>query len=371
MWFAKYRLPDGRQVKKRVGRAHTGRGRPPAGAFTRRSAEAWLDDVLQRADAGVLPGVACPDVTFAEAAEEWLRYCREERACKPSTLVQYESAVACHLVPAFGEWKLSEITTHDLERFRSSLDAAPRTKNRLMTEAYGIFRRAQKVYGLPVNPAAGIERLRERRNVELQVFTPEEVHALARAADDQQDAAVYLVAAFTGLRMGELIALRWRDVDFAASRVRVTASFAGGQLTTPKSGKVRSVPMASVVASSLAALGQRLRWTGPDDLVFPGESGGHMDGSALRRRYKRALARAGLRPLRFHDLRHTFGTNMIARADIVRVQEWMGHADIQTTRGYLHYSPSPDDVTIADEAFATPAPAPSLPFLAPVRPANG
>jgi integrase len=101
----------------------------------------------------------------------------------------------------------------------------------------------------------------------------------------------------------------------------------------------------------LAQLGQRERWTGDDDVVFPGQLGGYLDGSALRRRYLEALERAGLRRLRFHDLRHTFGTAMIAKADILRVMEWMGHADVQTTRGYLHYRPRPDDARLADEAF--------------------
>jgi integrase len=161
-----------------------------------------------------------------------------------------------------------------------------------------------------------------------------------------------VTAAFTGLRRGELIALRWRDVDSAGSVVRVRGSFAAGQLTTPKSGKVRSVPLAPQVATALAQLGGRERWTGDDDLVFPGELGGYLDGSALRRRYLAALARAGLRPLRFHDLRHTFATRVIAKADIVRVQEWMGHADIQTTRKYLHFAPRPDDARLVAEAFA-------------------
>lgn len=352
VWFAKYRLPDGRQVKQRIGPAHTGRGRPPAGHVTKRGAEAWLQSLLERADAQMLPGSACLAVTFREAAEEWLRYSAEERACKPSTLVQYRSAVRCHLVPAFGDWLIGDITPHDLERFRSTLTFSARSKNRLMTEAHGIFKRAMKVYGLPRNPAAEVERLRVRSATDLQVFSPEEVHALVRAAACEQDAAIFLVAAFTGLRMGELIALRWRDVDFTASRVRVAGSFSGGQLTTPKSGKVRSVPMASVVASALARLAAREHWTGPDDLVFPGELGAWLDNSALRRRYKDALRRAGLRQLRFHDLRHTFGTNMIAKADIVRVQEWMGHADIQTTRRYLHFRPQHDDAALVAEAFA-------------------
>jgi DNA-binding CsgD family transcriptional regulator len=157
-----------------------------------------------------------------------------------------------------------------------------------------------------------------------------------------------MTAAFTGLRRGELLALRWRDVDFEASAIRVRASHSGGARTMPKSGRVRSVPMAPDVGQVLARLGQRPRFTSDDDLVFAGELGGYLDGSALRRRYDRALRRAGLRPLRFHDLRHTFGTRMMGRADIRRVQEWMGHADIQTTMKYLHYVPRHDDAALVE-----------------------
>src|SRR6266699_453871 len=182
--------------------------------------------------------------------------------------------------------------------------------------------------------------------------------ALVRAAASEQDAAIYLTAAFTGLRRGELLALRWRDVDFAGSVIRVRGSFAGGALTTPKSGRVRSVPMASEVGCALAQLSRRASLTDDDDLVFVGELGTYLDGSALRRRYERALARAGLRRLRFHDLRHTFGSRMIAKADIRRVQEWMGHADIQTTMKYLHYAPRPEDAALVDEAFRLEQPQP-------------
>ena len=108
------------------------------------------------------------------------------------------------------------------------------------------------------------------------------------------------------------------------------------------------------MASALARLGQRGLATADDDLVFLGGLGGFLDGSALRRRYKAALARAGLRLLRFHDLRHTFGTRMIAHADIRRVQEWMGHADVQTTMQYLHYAPRGDEAELVARAFARP-----------------
>ena len=99
----------------------------------------------------------------------------------------------------------------------------------------------------------------------------------------------------------------------------------------------------------------RVHHEGEDELVFAAAAGSFLDGSALRRRYKSALQRAELRPLRFHDLRHTFGTRMIAKADIRRVQEWMGHADIQTTMRYLHYAPRAEDARLVAEAFQVEA----------------
>jgi integrase len=118
--------------------------------------------------------------------------------------------------------------------------------------------------------------------------------------------------------------------------------------------------LAPDVATALAELGARADWVGDDDLVFVGDTGNYLDGSALRRRYKLALSEAGLRQLRFHDPRHTFGTRMIAVADVRRVQEWMGHADIQTTMRYLHYPPRAEDARLVAKAFEVRQPADSL-----------
>jgi integrase len=355
VWYAKYRLPDGRQVQKKIGPAWTERGRPAAGYFTKRTAEAWLRDALDQARRGTLPGMVRTGVTFADAAAEWLRFIEEDRERKPSTLVDYRSALRAHLVPAFGEKPIESITTEDIEAWRRSLvGLSNRSKNKLLIQLHGVFRRAQMVWAIQVNPLARVEKHPMRPSGDIQVFSPEEVWALVRAAASEMDGAIFLTAAFTGLRMGELLALRWRDVDFAGSTIRVRASWAGSALTTPKSGKVRSVPLAPDVASTLAQLGRREHWIGEDDLVFASELGTYLDGSALRRRYKAALDRAALRPLRFHDLRHTFGTRMIAKADIRRVQEWMGHADIQTTMRYLHYAPHEQDARLVAEAFALP-----------------
>jgi integrase len=367
-WYAKYRLPDGHQHKKKIGPAWTGRGRPAEGFHNERTANDWLDDVLERAREQVARGVASSDdVLFEAAAHEWLRYCEEDRSCKPSTMRDYRCSVEARLIPAFGGRRLDDITAQHIERWRATLKVSPRTKNKLLTQLYGIFKRAMKIFGLRVNVAAAVEPLRVPKSCAIEVFNPEEIMALCRAAANEQDAAIYLVAAFTGMRRGELIALCWREVDFINNVIRVRASFSAKALTTPKSGKARPVPMAPQVAGVLALLGQRDKFTGEDDLVFPGEDGLHLDGSALRRRYQQALQRAGLRKLRFHDLRHTFATRLVAKADIVRVQEWMGHADIQTTRKYLHFMPRPDDALLVAAAFETPTP----PVLASVvSPAN-
>ena len=354
IWYAKYRLPDGRQVQKKLGPAWTERGRPPAGYFTKRLAEDWLRDVLHDARHGTFAGQVRTGATFADAAAEWLRYIEVDRRRKPSTVEGYKVIVRSQLLPAFGEVPVESVTTEAIEQWLSSLPGAASSRTKALVLLHGVLARARKVWGLPGNAAADVEKPALSRSTDIQVFSPEEVWALVRAATSEQDAAIFLTAAFTGLRLGELLALTWRDVDFSGAVVRVRASYAAGALTTPKSGKVRAVPLAPDVASALAKLGARADWTGEDDLVFPAETGSHLDGSALRRRYKLALAAAGLRVLRFHDLRHTFGTRMIAKADIRRVQEWMGHADIQTTMRYLHYAPREEDAQLVAEAFAMP-----------------
>jgi integrase len=365
-WWAKYRLPDGTQVKRKIGPAWAGRGRPASGYFTKRLAEDWLRDRLEelRRESVVQAPAGRPapaaGVSFAEAALEYLRFADQDRGCKPSTIRGYRNAIKVHLLPVFGEMKLEDITVQEIERWRAGMSSvrmerelSNKTKNNLLVLMHAIFRHAVKLYGLPANPVASVDRFRVRSSGDIQVFSPEEVWALVRAAGSEADAAIFLTAAFTGLRRGELLGLRWRDVDFAGSTIRVRASYAAGKLTTPKSGKVRAVPMAPDVASALARLGDRERFTGDDDFVFAGELGPPLDGDALSSRYRDALARAELRRLRFHDLRHTFGTRMIAKADIRRVQEWMGHADIQTTMKYLHYAPRSEDAALVAEVFGT------------------
>jgi integrase len=352
VWYAKYRLPDGRQVQRKLGPAWTRRGRPAAGYFTKTLAQEWLDSTLADARRGELAGMVQTGVTFAEAADEWLRYLRDDRGRKPATIAVYGAVVRAQILPPFGERAVESITGPMIEGWLAGLEVAPATRTKAFVAMNGVLKRARKVYGLPLDPMVSVEKPpAPKPSGDIQVFSPDEVMALVDAAASKRDAAIYLTAAFTGLRRGELIALRWRDVDMEGDTIRVRASYSEGGLSTPKSGKVRSVPMAPNVAAALTKLRERPSWTGDDDLVFAGRSGGFLDGRSLRRRYQAALDKAGLRRLRFHDLRHTFGTRVIGVADIRRVQEWMGHADIKTTMRYLHYAPRKEDAALVARAF--------------------
>jgi integrase len=181
-----------------------------------------------------------------------------------------------------------------------------------------------------------------RRSGEFNVLTPTEVAAVTRAAVGEQDAALFTVAAFTGLRLGELRALRWGDVDFSKRLVHL-------QSGPPKSGKVRSVPLIDQAAVPLDGLSQRRHFTGNDDLVFATAIGKPLDDSALRKRFYEALEAAELGELRrkpdplvIHDLRHTFGTLAVQAFPLSDVKAYMGHADIQTTMIYVHHVPRHD-----------------------------
>jgi integrase len=352
VYYLKYRLPDGRQVKRRLGYAWTERGRAPAGWFTRRMAEEALQAVLTDARRGTLAGMRTVGAKFADAAAEWLRYVEHDRDVKPSTLSDYRHMVT-RLNEAFGETPVERVGPDAVERWRAGLSCSNRTSQKYLIVLNGIFKRAMKVYGLPSNPMALVERPRVRHSSEIDVLSAAQVRALVRTTSSEPYATLFLTAAFTGLRMGELLALRWGEVDFAAETIRVVRSFTLGGESSPKSGRSRSVPMVAEVATALQRLREREFFTGEHELVFAGVVGGHLDSKRVRGVYREALERAGLRPLRFHDLRHTFGTRAVEKAEsILELKEWMGHANVQTTMRYLHYKSKADAARRLAGAFA-------------------
>jgi integrase len=183
------------------------------------------------------------------------------------------------------------------------------------------------------------------------------------------DRTLYLTAALTGLRQGELFALRWRDVDWMASRIRVRRSYARkragreAQFGRPKSKRSsRSVPMHDRVGQALERHYQGSAYQADDDLVFcHPHTGGPLDSSNVLARFKDALDGGGVRRLRFHDLRHTFGTQMAAAGVPIRtLQEWMGHRDIKTTMIYADYQASEQERELVERAFRGPNGGPKL-----------
>jgi integrase len=353
-WYVKYRLPGGKQVQKRLGPAWVEAGSPLPCFYTKKTAQAALHALLTDARRGALPASMASGTTIRQAAEEWLPHCEWERGVKASTLSEYRSVVEAHIVPRFGDEPIESVTTRHIEAWAAELLAtgrSRRTVNKVLTMLNGIFERARRVWDLPSNPVRDVTRKRDRYGGDLDFFSPEEVMRLVRAAASEQDGAIYLAAAFTGLRRGELLALRWQDLLFEQEAIRVRASYSYGAVTSPKSGRSRRVPMVSQVAERLIALRERGFLVEDDDLVFPGERGEFLDGSALRRRYKAALRKAGLRELRFHDLRHSFGSLAITSLSILEVQAALGHASLTTTTRYLHAKSKADEARRLAQAF--------------------
>jgi integrase len=347
VWYAKYRTGTGRQIQKKLGPAWARRGSPPVGYLNRSLAERWLSATLEQIRVRTTPPLAGTRASFRAAADEWLRYVEYDRGRKATTVRGYRILLEVHLLPEFGEQLLTDVTTEQIERWAWSVDCATSTRLKLIVCLSGIYHRARRVWGITYDPVDEVERPYVRPSFDIDVYSPGEVLALVAAAASEKDAALFLTAAFTGLRLGELVALRWRDVDLERRVARVRATWSGTELSIPKAGKVRSVPLAPQVVRALADLAA----PDQDALVFAGEGGWYLDRSALRRRYRKAQIAAGLPRLRFHDLRHTFATTMIARTSVRRVQEWMGHSDLHSTMRYLHYAPRDDDAQLVAEAF--------------------
>ena len=131
-----------------------------------------------------------------------------------------------------------------------------------------------------------------------------EAESGARRTEDLQDAALYRIAAYTGLRLGELLALRWGDVNLATRRLVVHRAFSAGIEGPTKGWQARFVPLSDGAAGAFAQLSERDDYINPNEFVFCNRMGRPLDGAVLRRRFKLTAAAAGLRVLRFHALRH-------------------------------------------------------------------
>jgi integrase len=176
-------------------------------------------------------------------------------------------------MPEFGAGTLLHtIDTSRIDAYRERVLAegqlSRRTIQKILVLLHGILKRAKRKGWIASNPAEDAERVAVRRTGDFNVLSHEEVHAVARAESSELCAAIYVTAAFAGLRMGQLRALRWTDVDFGKRLLHVRRSFTADAFGAPKSQRVRSVPMSDQVARVLDRLSRGEQGTRPEDLVL-------------------------------------------------------------------------------------------------------
>ena len=354
-------------------------GPAPAGHLTPKAAEELLrlllDELPEQQPAAASHNYSR---TLGDAVDEWLRHREVEKRLKPTTMRYYRHLAASYVLPELArgrskqpvskdnidqlrlkgrELPLHKISSDDIDRMRRSLlerGLAPRTVAKAMVATYGLFERARRCKWISVNPAADAERVTFKTSRNITVLDPEAVLAIAEACPVIWHAAAIRFSAFTGLRLGELRALRWRDVDYANQMVRVTGNVPAGfnEEGTTKGEHTRVVPLVDLAIQAIEPLSHREHFTGPDDLVFPAPDGDFLTPDPMRRSLYKAMEvagfahlrtpRAGGQPFRWHDLRHCFGTLAAQAFPLRDVQAYMGHQHISTTEIYLHHVPQAD-----------------------------
>ncbi|MFN8160582.1 MAG: site-specific integrase [Solirubrobacterales bacterium] len=315
--------------------------------LTKSQAEAELRRLIRE----VRPVERRERVTIEEAGNAYIAHVRDFLERKPSTVQDYRGILR-QIARFFGSRGVDQIRPADVTEHAAAKGAEGRSTKTIANHLnflHGLLAFAVKRGWATANAVAVTDRPRcPGPDPDIRFLDRSEVEALLDAVSDDRlgptDRALYMVAAMCGLRQGELVALRWRDVDWEVGVIRVRRNFTRGRFGTPKSRRSsRAVPMPGRVAAELERHRQRSAYATDSDLVLcHPDTGRPYDASKLRKRFKAAVSAAGIREIRFHDLRHTFGTRMAAAgAPLRNIQEWMGHRDYKTTLIYADYAPDP------------------------------
>jgi integrase len=352
-------LSNGRRVNRRIGLKRAPGAR---NGLTCTQAEARLRQLI--AEVQVSPAGRGPTMTTATLGERYVAYLRH-RGRKRSTVTAVELALREHINPFFGETPIDRIGHGTAQEFARTLERkrlAPKSVHNYFGTLSAMLAWASRPprEWVPRNPCEGVELPGVPEADEIRFLDESEWEALLRYVPDgayrDLDRALWTTAIMAGLRHGELCALRWRDVDYAALRIRVRRNWVLGEYDTPKSRRAtRSVPMTDRLAGELERLYRATGEPGPDALVFGDPlTGAPLDKASNLRRMRRALKSAAVDSAHnLHSLRHTFGTAMAAAGVPMRtLQEWMGHRDIGTTQRYADYAPSPHEHALVESAFA-------------------
>ena len=325
-----------------------------------------LEAKLALGDIGVFGEPGSPMPLFSEYADTWLKD-HARLVCKPSTIDGYESVLRQHLRPRFASKRLNEIKRSDIKGLITDLIAKELTRSTIRNAVSilrSIFNHAIEEDLFESNPAANLGRFtRSAKTSEVKgvALTPEEVEKLLGAANlvNPNYYPIFLLAVRGGLRRGELVALQWGDIEFGKDGqdknrfILVQHNYVRREHTTTKSKKSRRVDMSrqlrGVLIKMRDARMKAAKTAGKMDiskeLVFSSPDGKILDpDNFYHRHFIPVLLKSGIRKIRLHDLRHTFGSLLIqSGASIVFVKEQMGHSSIQVTVDtYAHLIPGAD-----------------------------
>jgi integrase len=337
-------------------------------AKTKTEAEITLRQAMADGDRGLVYDSGM--LTVEVYLNRWLTDSVKDTV-RRSTFAQYESVVNRHIVPALGRLRLKTLTpAHVRGLYRKKLDSGltPRTVRYIHVTLHKALKQAVMDSLVPRNVTDAVKPPQSHKK-EVRPLTPTEVKALLSAASGDRLEALYVVAIHTGLRRGELLGLRWPDVDLDSRTLSVQRSLDTDGTFNPPKRKCsrRTVKLTGQAAEALKSHRarqneERLRsgalWE-DHDLVFPNQLGKPMNADNLYHRgFKPLLKRAGLasQGFTFHSLRHTCATLLLARNIHPRIaQEMLGHATIsQTMDTYSHVMPGMGDVaaTALEEALS-------------------
>ncbi len=318
-------------------------------------AEARLVEIMGKIHDGSFR--APTHILFREFCERWLAQ-QVEGSVKPSTLRFYRWLLFKHLIPAFGDSKLTALTSEAIQGFLSSklkAGLSTQTARHLLVALRLISKWAVRWGYLVQNPARDVDTPSISKR-EMDHLEPEEIRRLLDQSDEPYR-TLFMTAVLAGLRRGELLALRWSDVDWSQNLIFVRRSLfwrttkeAGGGTSrwvyqSPKSEKSkRTIPVSPILRRSLELHRlNTIHQANPDNLIFARLDGRPLEPDVMvRQQFLPALTRAGLRQIRFHDLRHTAASLLIAQGEHPKtVQTILGHASSRTTfdvYGHLYHA---------------------------------
>jgi integrase len=329
-------------------------------AGTKTEAQRALRQAMSDADRGLI--FDADNLYVSEYLDRWLSDSVKDTV-KATTYERYEQIVRLHIKPARGRLKLKAVTpAHVRGLYREKLQAgvSPRTVRYVHVTLHKALKQAVMDQLIPRNATEAVKPPQLFKE-EIRPLTPEQAKALLETAGEAGDRleALYVLAVHTGLRQGELLGLKWDDVDLAEGtlQVRRTLSMtkAGPVLSTPKtSGSSRGVKLTHRASAALRShLERQLEEIdragslySENGLIFASETGGFLDRrSVTKHRFKPLLKRAMLPEIRFHDLRHTGATLLLTRnVNPKIVSEMLGHATIAITLDtYSHVLPNMRD----------------------------